>query len=253
MLFSWTDMKKREVIEFIIVLVLVLFFSYSILVQFDRRDYHFFWTPIYHYIVYALLIIGLLFVVFRRFESINRITKQVVNRITKYLKYPYYLILLPAVFVPVLRCHFKVPYIFCRICPKQCPWGQTVRFALPAFLLMNIDSRFWCYKLCPLGTIQDQQCRICSKRICLPKWVSFFRYTFLAFAIAIPVLVWFAVINFKKTIFFLNIYQFVIGTFIAAIIIFLLSFFIPRFWCNYFCPVGSFSDIVLKIKNCVKK
>jgi len=45
-----------------------------------------------------------------------------------------------------------------------------------------------------------------------------------------------------------------IGDFLLdyLLLIFLLAFFIPRFWCNYFCPIGAFGDLALKIENKIK-
>ena len=37
-----------------------------------------------------------------------------------------------------------------------------------------------------------------------------------------------------------------------VIVIFLIAFVIPRFWCNIFCPIGSFGDIVLKVETKLK-
>ena len=40
------------------------------------------------------------------------------------LKIIYGILFLPVAFFPMLRCYFKVPYIFCKVCPRKCPWGE---------------------------------------------------------------------------------------------------------------------------------
>ena len=147
----------------------------------------------------------------------------------------------------LFRCYFKVPYIFCRACPRKCPWGELRPFIIPSFLLLNLDKRFWCFKLCPFGTLQDYQSKISNKRINLPRWLRNIRYLILLFVIIVVL-----VLIFNETfylLFFNGNYNVSLIVLSIAIIIFILAFFIPRFWCNYFCPIGSFSDLVLKLEN----
>lgn len=166
------------------------------------------------------------------------------------LKIIFGILFFPAVLFPIFKCYFKVPYIFCRRCPKKCPWGLLRPILVPSLLVLNLDKRFWCYNMCPIGTIQDHQSSICKKRLCLPKWVIYIRYFFLAFVTFIAVRLLFDLR--AGEFFFKFTHHFYIWSFSIAIILFLISFFIPRFWCNYICPVGSFSDLALRLEDKIK-
>jgi len=192
--------------------------------------------------VYFALILGIVAIFFRRkfFALVN------------ILKYPYFILFLPLVLFPVIRCKFKIPYIFCRACPSPCPWGLSVRLIIPGFLIQNVDRKFWCYKLCPFGTIQNSQTKICKLRLRVPKWLRNIRYAILAFVV-LSILAAFNNISVISNLFFRGSYSPVIITISVAIIIFLLSFFIPSLWCNYICPIGTCSDIVLKVERKITK
>jgi hypothetical protein len=208
-----------------------------------RQRLRWFWLDDYKWIVYGSLILGFILIIFGR-----KLRKM---KIMPYLKHPYYLIFLPLGLFPVLRCYFNVPYIFCEVCPKPCPWGVLRKGFIPAFLLQNADCRSWCYKFCPFGSIQDLQCSCTRSRIKLPKWLIHIRWLFLAFAI---VVIFGPTLAIGKNSLFLNgNYDLVFWTGIVALLIFLLSFFIPRFWCNYFCPIGSFGDLTVKGVGKIRK
>lgn len=233
---------KKKNIVFLVGLISVIIFSYFVLQFRVRQSLIFFWSSNYAYIIYAALILALIFIIGKKYL-----------KNTKWLKYPYFLIFLPIAIFPALRCYFKVPYLFCRICPQQCPWGQIRNYTVPGFLILNLDKRFWCYKLCPFGTIQDYQSKICRYRVSMPNWLVNFRYLFLGFAITIVLATIFYLNSSVNSILFRGNYLWSIWALIVVIIIFTLAFFIPRFWCNYICPIGSFSDIILKIKSKIKK
>ena len=227
---------KKERLIFPVLLAIILVLGYFILQPNVRQNLRFFWTD-YAYIVYAFLILGVVFVILNRFYP----------EIGVFLKYPYFIVFLPIALFPVLRCYFKVPYTFCHICPKRCPWGELAPATLPLFLLQNIDNRFWCFKLCPWGTLQDIQSKLVKKRLHPPAYFQNFRYLVLLFVTAILFVTFY--LNPRLGFFYIGGYNFVIVTFIAALAIFSLAFFIPRFWCNYFCPIGTLGKLVLKLKN----
>lgn len=204
-----------------------------------NRLFNLFLNSQYFLLIYISIIIAFIIVLSKLF-----VKKEIKSNLLKII---YFIVFLPIVAIPFIKCYFKVPFIFCKACPRKCVFGELRPFIIPSFLLLNLDKRFWCYKLCPCGTFQDYQAKICKKRIKLPKLFIYFRYLFLLFTIIMVLLLIFNG-NFKNP-FFVGAYKIVITTLIAALIIFILCFFIPRFWCNYICPVGSFGDLVLNIGN----
>jgi len=191
----------------------------------------FLWSLYYRAAVYILAILGVGLIFAKKHWKGHR----------ELVKYAYFVAFIPVALLPVLRCYFRIPYVFCRICPKQCPWGHTARIAVPAFLAMNLDKRFWCYSLCPFGTIQDRQANSCRKRISLPKWSMYSRYIVLLLAIAALLLPFFYSV--KISWLYKVDYLVSIGVLVAAALIFIMSFFVPRFWCSHFCPIGTVGDM----------
>ena len=76
------------------------------------------------------------------------------------------------IFFPIFRCYFKIPYLFCHVCPRQCAFGYLRPYLVPAALLMNIEKRFWCFHCCPIGPSFDCQARVSSKPLRLPRFVK---------------------------------------------------------------------------------
>lgn len=158
----------------------------------------------------------------------------------RWLQWIYGIAFLPVVLLPVFRCYFKVPYVFCRACPHPCPWGILRVTGFPAFLLLNLSNRSWCTSLCPFGTFQECQTRICAKRFALPSWVECSAWILLLLTAGVYLLTLFGS---PWTEFFeMKHYAWVETTLWAAAAILVLAFFIPKFWCRYFCPVGTIAE-----------
>ncbi|MEA2035912.1 MAG: 4Fe-4S binding protein [Nanoarchaeota archaeon] len=235
--------RRKNLITLIIGIALIVIFGYYVIPRQLKRRLAFFWSNTHYYIIYFALVIAFIILFLILFKKIK------VKDNT--LKIVYGLIFLPIALFPAFRCYFKIPYIFCRQCPEKCPWGVLRPFIIPSFLLLNLDRRFWCYKLCPFGTLQDLQYKVSPKRICLPKWLINIRYIFLIFVIVVIVRV--ALNPEFYGGMFKGEYHFAIISFSVVTLIFLIAFFIPRFWCNYFCPIGSFGDLMLKVQNKISK
>ena len=238
-------MKTRDLAYFLVSLLLVILF---IIWTIPSKVYHrldFFWSPTYNIIITISIIAAFIIILLAFLKKIK------INKLNNKLKILYGILFLPIALFPALRCYFKIPYIFCKVCPRKCFWGELLPITLPSFLLLNLDKRFWCYKLCPFGTLQDQQCKITKKRICMPRRLINVRYVVLVFTVFVIVGMFFA--NSKFGFFFKETHHLYAWSLTISLIIFILAFFIPRFWCNYFCPIGSIGDIALKVKNKLKK
>jgi len=230
-------MNKERVIGLVLFLAAKLILILYVLKENVWDNLQFFWSDIYFAIVYFALLIGAVLV----FISPK------IPQLRKYTRYVYFIIFIPVAVFPMIRCFFKVPYIFCHICPRQCPWGQLSKATIPVFLAMNFDCRFWCYNLCPLGSVQDYQSTVCKARLKWPEFIRHVRYLILAGVVFALSAVFFADARFR----FLFNGEYMIGklTIIFFLIVILLSFCIPRLWCRYFCPIGTVGDICLKIRK----
>lgn len=237
-------MKKKDLLFLTISLLLIAFFASIVYPKQVYSRLSFFWTNNYLVPIYISLIIAFIILFLNLFKKID------LNKMTPKLKVIYGILFLPLALFPAMRCYFKIPYIFCKICPRKCFWGEITPVIIPSFIFLNLDKRFWCYKLCPFGTLQEYQCKVIKKRICLPKWLQHIRWLFLILTIAIILLSFYAKDSLQW--FFRGTHHFYIWVTIISLIIFLLAFFIPRFWCNYFCPIGSCGDLMLKVEGKIK-
>ena len=159
----------------------------------------------------------------------------------RWLKWIYGILFLPVLLLPVFRCYFKVPYVFCRACPHKCPWGILRSVAFPAFLLLNLSNKFWCTALCPFGTFQECQAQISPKRFKLPSWIELLAYIVLLLVTGMYLLTLFGApwMKFFET----GWYAWAEVSVPTAVVILAAAFFIPKFWCRYFCPVGSIASL----------
>jgi len=165
----------------------------------------------------------------------------------KWLKWVYGILFLPVLLLPVFRCYFKVPYIFCRACPHKCPWGILRGFVFPAFLFLNLSGKFWCAALCPFGTFQECQVRISPKRFKLPSWTELFAYSVLFLVTGLYLLTLFG----SSWVKFFDIgrYAWVEVSVSVAVVILAAAFFVPKFWCRYFCPVGTIDNVISSFRS----
>ena len=160
------------------------------------------------------------------------------------------IIFLPVLILPAMRCCFKVPYVFCRVCPDKCPWGLSRTLFFTSFVSLNLSGRFWCTAVCPVGTFQECQAQLSKKHLKPYSWLSGLPYIILFLAIGMYFLTFFAspwVESFEH-----GEYVWVAVTISIAILIIAAAFFITRFWCRYFCPIGTITELSLRLKRLLK-
>ena len=165
----------------------------------------------------------------------------------RWLKWVYGILFLPVLLLPIFQCYFKVPYVFCRVCPHKCPWGILRSVAFPAFLLLNLSNKFWCTALCPLGTFQECQVQISPKRFKLPLWIELSAYVVLLLVTGMYLLTLFGSPWVK--LFEMRRYAWAEVSVGVAIVVLAAAFFIPKFWCRYFCPVGTINEVISSFRH----
>ncbi|MFH1402662.1 MAG: 4Fe-4S binding protein [Candidatus Altiarchaeota archaeon] len=147
----------------------------------------------------------------------------------------YYLLFLPMWLMPLLRCRFRIPYLFCHLCPGRCAWGMYRNTLIPLYLLMNVENRFWCWNLCPLGQLQDEAPR--KKTVRIPRALTYVRFGILAFAL-------YAIYNIISYTYQVAYTYSIISIIVVAIMLF-SSRYAHRPFCNTICPIGAAGDITL--------
>ncbi|HNX68914.1 MAG TPA: 4Fe-4S binding protein [Candidatus Omnitrophota bacterium] len=163
------------------------------------------------------------------------------------LKWIYGIVFLPILLLPLFRCWFKVPYVFCRVCPAPCPWGLVRTFAFNTFLLLNLRGKFWCQGLCPFGTFQECQAQVPGRKLSLPGWLSVSSFVILLAVAGMYLLTLFE--SRWAGFFESGGYRWGMGAVLVALAILLSSFFIPKFWCRYFCPVGTIAELSASLRG----
>lgn len=169
----------------------------------------------------------------------------------KAIKLVYGIIFLPLLILPIFRCCFKVPYVFCRVCPNKCPWGISRTFIFSAFLALNLSGRFWCFYLCPFGTFQECQVQISKQNIRSP-----FRTGFLSYPVMfITAWMYFLTLYGSQIVIYFaaGYYEWMTTTVFVALSILIAAFFIPKFWCRFFCPVGIIAELASGLRRRLHK
>ncbi len=141
--------------------------------------------------------------------------------------------------------------------PKTHPSNVLLGSALLVSAL--ISGAAFCGWICPFGALQDAltwlrtKLRVPEVRIPrnLDRWLRYGRFVTLAVVLYMTVStvkLWFADYDPYRTIFGLGwIFEFSAAHWIAygiALGLLVLSFFVPRFWCKYACPLGGTLSLV---------
>ena len=141
---------------------------------------------------------------------------------------------------------------------KRLVFKWCSHFLFPGFSLFNLFSigftlfynrNIYCSCCCPFGALQELFCRLNKKKkIKIPELIINYRKTIRNIYFSIMIIQLFSIIPFDISYFepfsaflFLSASVF---TLIFASLILIISFFIPRFWCRFFCPTGRLIDLL---------
>jgi hypothetical protein len=221
-------------------------------------------VPAFHWFLVLLLAWGLLRAMdrdpFRKSAAAFRRWAHAVRRRTRIgpFRWVNFAAFAIVAFYPVFRCYFAIPYLFCHVCPRQCVFGFLRPYLVPAALIMNLEKRYWCYQACPIGTLYD--CQACiggrPKRL---RWLGYLALAALAFT---------AVSYFKLdsdlgsegkaiqdwyTYFFKNRYSVSLTVIGVAGGLVAVAYRLRRSFCSALCPIGTFSDLVLRLERSLHK
>ncbi|MFV0345245.1 MAG: 4Fe-4S binding protein [Bacteroidales bacterium] len=137
-------------------------------------------------------------------------------------------------------------------------WSGEGKLLMLAIIVLSIilpiltGKSFYCGYYCPYGNLQDLANKLVKKNIKIPPRVySILKYLREAIFFALLFMLWLG-IYFDLTVLepFSAFSYKIVGNWVMglAIIFVVLSIFIPRAWCRFFCPTGLTLD-TLKTKN----
>ena len=162
----------------------------------------------------------------------------------------HYILFSIVVFFPIFRCYFKIPYLFCHVCPRQCLFGVLRPYLVPAALIMNLEKRFWCFQACPLGTLFDSQLQIAAKPYLNPRYLKLSSFivvglaTYAYFKIEHDFTAQTDTLFDWYSVLFNNTFSPSLLVIVISCVIIASAFITRRFFCNYCCPVGGLSSLV---------
>lgn len=129
--------------------------------------------------------------------------------------------------------------------PRGAELTLGIIFLLSLLLPMLTGRNFYCYHLCPFGAAQDLVAQSFSFKLKI-KIHKFFHYTRLVMLMLCFILLILglgaSVANVEPFAAFKPQYAPLSAVIIFSVAL-LLSIFIPRAWCRFFCPCGAFLDL----------
>lgn len=159
-------------------------------------------------------------------------------------------VLLPVAALPLGRCYFSVPFVFCHVCPRPCVFGVVRPYVVTAALLANFGEHRFCQRACPLGLAQSAPGQVTSPR---PRRLG--RLVWLLRVVALGAVAYLYVMGKDDyrdgsegvgvfAWFFVNEYAVSAWVLGAAGLALVLSFVIDRPFCGTICPIGATSDLI---------
>ena len=160
----------------------------------------------------------------------------------------YFALLLPVAAFPLARCYFKVPFVFCHVCPRQCVFGVLRPYAIPAAVVANLAGHRFCEHRCPLGSAQAACERLGGRRarriaaLWLPRAVIT-GFVALAYVLARAQRGEGVMGGPFFSFFFVNAYAPSAWVLAASVGLLLLSLVVRRPFCEALCPVGAMAQL----------
>lgn len=184
----------------------------------------------------------------RRLEPLRRATGLAWARLATFV------LLLPIAAFPVGRCYFQIPFLFCHVCPRRCPFGVFRPYAVPVALLGNLGDRRFCERVCPLGSAQAAVESVRPGRARRRPALAKVRLAVLVFAAVAYFLVerghgpglegtgLYAVL--ARGAFLPSLWVIT-----AMALLLLLALFVRRPFCDALCPIGAASSLLAPVEE----
>jgi hypothetical protein len=175
--------------------------------------------------------------------------------LTSWFRFIQFLVLFLVAFYPLFRCFFKIPYLFCHVCPRQCSFGLFRKYIVITSSVTNITTWPFCHTTCPIGIMYDAQ-PLSPKRV-TTEFIKKLHTIRLVILMLLPFIYFKSKIDYESLIsgsfdlfnyMFLNRYS--INYWVVGFLVLFIAggFFIPRLFCNLLCPIGGLKKLLEKTK-----
>lgn len=146
-------------------------------------------------------------------------------------------ILGPFFFYPFSFCSFRMPYLYCFICPIRCLW---YRLRWPILLIavgLNIKKDSFCNYICPFGTTQALLFKIKCRKAHTPNFLRNFKYIgIFLIAFVVSITIW----KGKFLMPVIKLRELIFAIFLLSMA---MSVFVYRAFCENLCPVRALNKI----------
>ena len=158
----------------------------------------------------------------------------------------------PLFLYPFSFCPFRLPYLYCSICPAGCIWSRVRGIALLAILALNLKRGLFCNYLCPLGALQKVLFKTTRRRLSVPVFFQKLRYLaiiLIVFMLIVsglpePIIQRFEVLSASR-ILMVKLKNLFLGIFLLSVLASILNY---RFLCHHLCPVSGLSKMLSRGK-----
>lgn len=151
------------------------------------------------------------------------------------------LLLAPFFFGVFFFCPFKIPYLYCFICPVRCLWYRTRGIVLLIALGLNMNRDLFCNRICPFGTIQVLLSKFNLRKIALPPIFGGLKYIAVILIASIAVMT-----KISQPLFVVKLKDLLWVMFLTSVA---LSIFSYRFFCHNLCPIKALSAVLDKVRR----
>lgn len=172
------------------------------------------------------------------------------------LRLVYFLPLVALGALPLARCYFRIPYVFCHACPRPCTFGLMRPYLVPAACIANLHDRRFCEQVCPVGLAQ-RSCEHARTEPCKKLGavgVGLRLAVTAAVAALYPLVTWSRGAGIDQAggvfaYFYSGRYGSSVWVLAVSGVLLLLSFAIRRPFCDALCPIGAVADLTGRMEK----
>ncbi|MBN3038804.1 MAG: 4Fe-4S binding protein [Candidatus Omnitrophica bacterium] len=154
-------------------------------------------------------------------------------------------VLAPIFFGVFAFCPFRLPYIYCAICPRRCPWYHIRGYIVLAAIVLNLKNNMFCNRLCPFGTVQIFLSKMGLRKFKIPRFLLSLKHVSVLILLLLIIMTFHPQMIIQSIwgidldqIFITNMRYILLVFFVLGIMASLFSY---RFFCYSLCPIRALS------------